>query len=86
MTSFIGIPTIDCNEHWPLPQLKTNNNVKIPDINITINETRMNMIQQVNLLENDGSYGIDLFSSLLCMFQSGGYANAFFPNMPFNSL
>ncbi|KAG7455573.1 hypothetical protein JOB18_022097 [Solea senegalensis] len=59
----------DISEHEPLPGLQTNNNVTIPDINITINETTMNMIRQVNPVENDGNYGIDVFSSLLHIFQ-----------------
>lgn len=56
------------NEHEPLPHLQTNNNITIPDINITINETTSNRIQQVNPMENDGNYGINVFSSLLHMF------------------
>ncbi|CAI5692486.1 unnamed protein product [Oreochromis niloticus] len=53
------------DEEGPLPELQTNNNVNIPDIDININETAMNIIQQVNPLENDGNHGIDVFSSLL---------------------
>ncbi len=59
----------DINEHEPLPELLTNNNVTIPDINIPINETTMNMIRQVNPVENDRNYGIDVFSSLLNVFR-----------------
>ena len=57
----------DCygiDEEGPLPELQTNNNVRIPDIDVTINETTMNSIQQVNPLENDGNHGIDVFSFL----------------------
>ncbi|KAA8578510.1 hypothetical protein FQN60_000049 [Etheostoma spectabile] len=36
------------DEEGPLPELQTNNNVVIPDIDVTINETTMNIIQQVN--------------------------------------
>ena len=59
----------DINEHEPLPGLQTNNHITIPSINITIDETTMNRIQLVNPLENDGNYGIDVFSSLLNIFQ-----------------
>ena len=59
----------DFNEHEPLPEIETNNHITIPDINVTLNETTMNRIQLVNPLENDGNYGIDLFSSLLNVFQ-----------------
>ncbi|KAF3859015.1 hypothetical protein F7725_021414 [Dissostichus mawsoni] len=41
------------DEEGPLPELQTNNNVIIPDIDVTLNETIMNNIQ-VNPLENDG--------------------------------
>lgn len=58
----------DVNEHEPMPQLQTNNNITIPDITVTINETTMNRIRQVNPVENDGNHGIDLFSSLLHIF------------------
>lgn len=49
------------DEEGPLPELQTNNNVNIPAIDININETAMNIIQQVNPLENDGNHGIDVF-------------------------
>jgi len=53
------------DEEGPLPELQTNNDVRIPDIDVTINETTMDSIRQVNPLENDGNHGIDVFSSLL---------------------
>lgn len=59
----------DIDEHEPLPRLQTKNDIKIPDINITINDTTMNRIRQENPVENDGNYGIGVFSSLLHIFQ-----------------
>lgn len=54
------------DEEGPLPELQTNNNVVIPDINVTMNETTAHAIQQhFDPLQNDGNYGIDLFCSLL---------------------
>lgn len=58
----------DINEQEPFPGVQTNNDVTIPAINMTINETTMNIIRQVNPVENDGNYGIDVFSSLLHIF------------------
>jgi len=57
------------DEEGPLPELQTNNNVIIPDIDVTFNDTTMNIIQQVNPLENDGNHGIDVFHSLLQLLQ-----------------
>lgn len=57
------------DDEGPLPELQTNNNVVIPDINVNINEITMNTIQQVNPLENDGNHGIDVFLSLLHVLQ-----------------
>lgn len=57
------------DDEGPLLELQTNNNVVIPNINVTINETTMNIIQQVNPLENDGNHGIDVFLSLLYLMQ-----------------
>ncbi|XP_029978761.1 uncharacterized protein LOC115411007 [Sphaeramia orbicularis] len=56
------------DEEGPLPELQTNNNVIIPDIDVAINETTMNSIR-VNPLENDGNHGINLFSSLINFLQ-----------------
>jgi len=49
------------DEEGPFPELQTNNNVIIPDIDVTFNDTTMNIIRQVNQLENDGNHGIDVF-------------------------
>lgn len=57
------------DEDGPLPDLQTNNNVIIPDMSVTFNETTMNIIRQVNPLENDGNHGINLFTSLLGVLQ-----------------
>lgn len=57
------------DEQGPLPELQTNNNVVVPDINAMVNETTMNLFRQVNPLENDGNYGIDIFSSLVNFLQ-----------------
>jgi hypothetical protein len=57
------------DKEGPLPELQTNNNVIIPDIDVTFNDTTMNIIQQVNPLENDGNHGIDAFHSLLQLLQ-----------------
>ena len=58
------------DEEGPLPELQTNNNVVIPDINVTINETTGHAIQHhFDPLQNDGNYGIDLFCSLLHFLQ-----------------
>lgn len=57
------------DQHRPLPEIQTNNNVIVPDINAVINETRMNIVQRVNPLENDENHGIDIFSSLVHFMQ-----------------
>lgn len=57
------------DEEGPLPELQTNNNVVIPDIDVAINETTVNTIAQVNPLEDDGNFGINTFCSLLNLFQ-----------------
>lgn len=53
----------------PLPELQTNNNVIVPDISVSFNDTTMNTIRQVNPLENDGNHGIDVFASPLGVLQ-----------------
>lgn len=57
------------DEDGPLPILQTDNNVIIPDMSVTFNETTMNIIRQVNPLENDGNHGINVFTSLLGVLQ-----------------
>lgn len=49
-------------------EFKLTMTITIPDINITINDTTMNRIRQENPVENDGNYGIDVFSSALHIF------------------
>ena len=57
------------DEEGPLPELQTNNNVIIPDNDVTINETTMNFIQQMNPLEKDGKHGINVFFLTPTFFQ-----------------
>lgn len=58
------------DEEGPLPELQTNNNVVIPDINVNINETTsLAMQHHFDPLQNDGNNGINLFSSLLHFLQ-----------------
>lgn len=56
-------------EQRPFPETPTNNNIVVPDIDVAINETTLNNINQIDPLENDGNHGIDVFSSLVLSLQ-----------------
>lgn len=58
----------DIDQHRPLPELQTNN-IIIPETDANINETRLNIVQQVNPMENDENHGIDIFCSLVQLLQ-----------------
>ncbi|MEQ2173625.1 hypothetical protein GOODEAATRI_033983 [Goodea atripinnis] len=50
----------------PLPDIQTRNNVVIPDIDVGINDTALNLMHRTfDPLQNDGNYGIDLFCSVV---------------------
>lgn len=65
----IDVENYGTDDNGPLPELQTNNNVIVPDIDVRFNETTVVRIQQINPLEDDGNQGISLYSSLLCVLQ-----------------
>ena len=55
-------------DEGPLPEVRTNNNVIVPDI-VTVNDTMAQALQlNFDPLQNDGNLGIHLFCSLLYFF------------------
>ena len=50
----------------PFSELQTNNNVVVPSVNITINETTMDRLPQTfDPFQDDNNHGIDLFCNLV---------------------
>ncbi|XP_037830460.1 uncharacterized protein LOC119617641 [Kryptolebias marmoratus] len=72
--SMNGICDIDSHhgfdDHTPICQLHSRNNVVVPSINITISDRIMDSLQQTfDPFEDDGNYGIDLFCNFVCFLE-----------------